>query len=63
MNLQGIPISDWHAESAQNELPFKALKLALIPEDRARLHKLIEQRFDQMLEQGFIARSARTVST
>ena len=52
--LTGKPISDWHAVSAQNELPFEALKLALIPEDRARLHKLIEQRFDQMLEQGFM---------
>lgn len=52
--LTGINISDWHAESEQNELPFKALKLALIPDDRARLHKLIEQRFDQMLEQGFL---------
>jgi tRNA dimethylallyltransferase len=52
--LTGIPISDWHVEPEQNKLPFKALKLALIPEDRARLHKLIEQRFDQMLEQGFM---------
>lgn len=52
--LTGTPISDWHAASKQNELSFKALKLALIPEDRAHLHKLIEQRFDQMLEQGFL---------
>ncbi len=52
--LTGIPISDWHAESEQNELPFKALKLALFPDDRARLHKLIELRFDQMLKQGFL---------
>lgn len=52
--LTGIPMSDWHAESEQNELPFKPLKFALIPEDRARLHKLIEQRFDLMLEQGFL---------
>lgn len=52
--LTGTSISDWHAESEQNELPFKPLKFALIPEDRARLHKLIEQRFDLMLEQGFL---------
>lgn len=52
--LTGISISDWHAKSGQNELPFNALKLALIPEDRARLHKLIELRFDQMLQQGFL---------
>ena len=52
--LTGIPISDWHARPVQNELPFQALKLALIPEDRARLHTLIEQRFDQMLNEGFL---------
>lgn len=52
--LTGITMSDWHAQSEQNEIPFNALKLALIPEDRARLHKLIEMRFDQMLQQGFL---------
>jgi len=52
--LTGRPISDWHAESERNELPFKPLKFALIPEDRARLHKLIEKRFYLMLEQGFL---------
>ena len=52
--LTGTPISDWHADSAQTELPFKVLKLALIHEDRSRLHKLIEQRFDQMLQEGFV---------
>lgn len=52
--LTGIPISNWHAETEQYELPFKPLRLALIPDDRALLHKLIKQRFDQMLEQGFL---------
>ncbi len=52
--LTGIPISEWHAQPVQNEFPFQALKLALIPEDRGRLHKLIEQRFDQMLKEGFL---------
>ncbi|MFK7814778.1 MAG: tRNA (adenosine(37)-N6)-dimethylallyltransferase MiaA [Gammaproteobacteria bacterium] len=53
--ITGKPISDLHAESGQNELPFKVLKLALIPNDRALLHTRIEQRFDMMLEQGFLA--------
>ena len=53
--LSGIPISDWHAESAEVELPFNALKLALIPEDRKVLHQQIEERFDQMLKNGFLA--------
>ena len=52
--LTGIPISDWHAKPVQNELPYQVLKLALIPDDRARLHMLIERRFDQMLSEGFL---------
>ena len=52
--LTGTPISNWHAEAEQYELPFKPLRLALIPDDRAHLHKLIKQRFEQMLEQGFL---------
>ncbi len=34
--------------------PYRFLKLALIPEDRARLHRRIAQRFREMLEQGLI---------
>lgn len=52
--LTGMPISEWHAESKQNEIPYKTLKFALIPEDRARLHRRIEQRFNQMLKEGFL---------
>jgi tRNA dimethylallyltransferase len=35
-------------------LPFTILKLALIPEERAELHRRIEQRFDHMLALGFL---------
>jgi len=52
--LTGIPISEWHEDSKSNQLPFDVLKFALIPEDRVRLHGLIEKRFDQMLQQGFL---------
>lgn len=52
--ITGKPISDLHAVADQDELPFKVLKLALIPDDRARLHARIEQRFDLMLERGFL---------
>ena len=58
--LTGRPISEWHDDSENNQLPFDVLKLALIPEDRAQLHGLIEKRFDQMLEQGFLD-EARTL--
>lgn len=33
---------------------FSLIKIALIPENRAKLHKQIETRFMQMLEQGFL---------
>jgi len=52
--LSGVPISTWHDESDKNKLPFKVLKMALIPDDRARLHARIEKRFDQMLQAGFL---------
>ena len=52
--LTGTSLSKWHDMSAQDVLPFKSLKLALIPDDRARLHGLIEIRFDQMLDEGFL---------
>lgn len=34
--------------------PYHLLKIALIPEERAWLHERLEQRFDKMLEAGFI---------
>lgn len=34
--------------------PYHLLKIALIPEERAWLHERLEQRFDEMLELGFI---------
>ena len=34
--------------------PFRILKLALVPRDRARLHARIAERFDAMLASGFL---------
>lgn len=39
---------------AQHGFPFRRLKIALVPPDRIELRKRITQRFDMMLEQGFI---------
>jgi len=36
------------------ELPYRLVKIALWPQDRARLHARIESRFGAMLEQNFI---------
>jgi tRNA dimethylallyltransferase len=52
--ITNVPMSDLHAESEKHELPFEALKFALVPDDRAHLHARIEKRFDSMLELGFL---------
>ncbi len=51
--LTGKTMSEWQLETA----PFsqeKFFQLALIPQDRALLHKKISDRFQQMLKQGLI---------
>lgn len=34
--------------------PYAPIKIALVPNDRARLHQRIEQRFEEMLEKGLV---------
>lgn len=50
--LTGRPLSALQQESAA-ALPFRPLKLVLAPFERLALHQRIEQRFQQMLDQGF----------
>ena len=52
--LTGKTLSALRAEPKKGLQEFELLKVALIPEDRARLHQQIEKRFMQMLEQGFL---------
>lgn len=53
--LSGKPISQWQREgNAADPLPLRVLKLAIAPDDRAVLHQRIENRFDAMLEDGFL---------
>ncbi len=52
--LTGKPISAWQREQPQARLPLHALKLILAPRDRAVLHARIAQRFDAMLDEGFL---------
>lgn len=51
--LTGKPISEHWAEQATAALPYNLVPIALMPGDRSRLHQRIEQRFEQMLAQGF----------
>jgi len=50
----GRTISDWQQAQRPQRPPWRVLKLVLAPRDRSVLHRRIEQRFDRMLEQGFL---------
>lgn len=52
--LTGRPISSLQTQQAAQGLNYPLLKLVLTLDDRAELHRRIEQRFDQMLAQGLL---------
>ena len=54
IELAGKPISELQS-GLPKPFPFRVLKIALIPADRAALHARIAARFDAMLAQGFVA--------
>ena len=43
-----------HQQDKQNALPYRLLKIALIPEEREWIRELADTRFRQMLEDGFL---------
>jgi tRNA dimethylallyltransferase len=51
--ITGRPLSELTGSGMRSELPFRLLKLARAPEERAILHRRIEQRFLKMLGLGF----------
>lgn len=53
-HLTGQPMSSLLNGRDAGALPYRLLKLALLPSDRAVLHQRIAQRFDQMLQGGLI---------
>jgi tRNA dimethylallyltransferase len=50
--VSGVPLSQLHG--AQQKPALALATIALLPEDRAELHRRIEQRFDAMLAQGLL---------
>jgi tRNA dimethylallyltransferase len=52
--LTGRPQSDFHREQTARPAASNWLKLVLVPGDRGWLHARIEQRFNAMLEAGFV---------
>lgn len=52
--ISGKTMTQLFAEQTSTALPYRLLKLALVPSDRSVLHERIAVRFDQMLKDGFI---------
>jgi len=52
--LTGRPLSELQGMGKPARFPWRVLKLALLPADRPRLHERIAQRFDAMLDEGFL---------
>ena len=60
--LTGQPLSQLQGVAA-NALPFTVRAFALVPSDRALLHRRIEERFDRMLEAGIVEELRNLKST
>ena len=54
IELTGRPLSEQQRGGSGERFPWRVLKLALLPTDRAPLHERIAQRFDAMLADGFL---------
>jgi tRNA dimethylallyltransferase len=54
IELTGRRISELQEEQADAQLGYRVLRLVACPQPRARLHARIEQRFQAMLDQGFL---------
>ncbi|NNC98297.1 MAG: tRNA (adenosine(37)-N6)-dimethylallyltransferase MiaA, partial [Gammaproteobacteria bacterium] len=53
-HVSGQTLTSLHATQSSAENGFEFIKIALVPEDRAELHKAIEKRFKQMISKGFL---------
>jgi tRNA dimethylallyltransferase len=54
IELTGRPMSELLAQGRGQALPYRLLKLALYPHERAWLHARIDMRVEQMLSAGFV---------
>ncbi|MEQ1439580.1 tRNA (adenosine(37)-N6)-dimethylallyltransferase MiaA [Fontimonas sp. SYSU GA230001] len=54
VELTGKPASALHGPAGKPALEGRVLRFALVPERRAELHARIDQRFEQMMRQGFL---------
>ena len=58
IELSGRPLSA-QQEGPRERLPWRVLKVALVPRERAPLHERIARRFDAMLAAGFLDEARR----
>jgi tRNA dimethylallyltransferase len=52
--ISGKTLTEFWRDQGTDELPYRSVKIALMPPDRVDLRKLIEQRFDAMLDAGLV---------
>jgi len=52
--ISGKPMSKLLGRRDRARLPYRLVQLALVPEDRSKLHRRIEMRFEAMLKQGLV---------
>lgn len=52
--LTGERLSELQVQAGTGRPPWRLLKIALLPSDRSRLHARISQRFQHMLDAGFL---------
>ncbi len=52
--ISGKTMTQLHQLSTGDDLPYRLLKIALVPSDRSVLHARIASRFDEMLKHGFL---------
>jgi len=57
--ITGRTLTEFRAEPKKGLPDFELIKVALIPEDRAKLHKQIEKRFLEMVDSGFLHEAKR----
>ena len=52
--ITGVSMTQWQQQNPPEGLPYGYRHFVIAPRDRSRLHQRIEQRFDDMLERGFV---------
>ncbi len=51
--ISGRPMSRWH-DAEHDRFPYDLCEIAIVPMDRDALHRRIRERFERMLDDGFI---------